>query len=152
MLCSDTATLINSSIIFTIIWMSELHAKEWTILNNLLHQHNKWIPWAVIKSCHSAVHEEKRQIQVVRTARKKKGTAKLWQKQVQSQLTQSMTQTRGVKKEKSSGITFRQKELTVRIYLVKTDGTVFTLLITKYMLEKKYPCKTWPSTCFCFYG
>lgn len=88
------------------------------------------------------MHEEKRQIQVVRTARKKKGTAKLWQKQVLSQLTQSMTQTRGVKKEKSSGITFRQKELTVRIYLVKTDGTVFTLLIKKYMLEKKYPCKT----------
>lgn len=80
--------------------MAELQAKGWTVLNNLLHQHNKWVPWTVIKSRHTAVREEKRQIQVARTARKKKGIAKLWQKQVQSQLIQSVTQTRGVKKKK----------------------------------------------------
>lgn len=54
-----SAGRINYLITFTIHLMSELQGKVCTILSNLLHQHDKWISYTVIKSGYTAVSGRK---------------------------------------------------------------------------------------------
>lgn len=88
-----SAWRINDLIIFTIHLLSDLQAKVCTILNNLLHQHDKLISYTVIKSCYTAVYKQKRQIQVLRTVQRIRGQHSLGRRKRSSETTFSKNDT-----------------------------------------------------------